>query len=315
MIKFYKEKMTTKFIVQAPADVPKDKEQTYINNYKIITKNTGKLLLFAYDQKIEHLHDDFYGENIHPDAADPLHAFEIASKGAAGAFATHLGLITRYGNDYKNINYIVKLNGKTNLIKKEHADPVSTPLCNVDDVVAFAKDSGLNICGIGATIYLGSEHEDEMLSFAAQEILQAHQHGLVTILWIYPRGKSVTDEDDPMVIAGAAGVAHSLGSDFVKVRPPREKDGKTSAQWLKVAVEAAGNTKVICSGGAQKKPKDFLQELHDQLIIGSVAGSATGRNIFQHSREKALDMTRAIAALVYDNKTVEQAMALIERLN
>jgi DhnA family fructose-bisphosphate aldolase class Ia len=67
--------------------------------------------------------------------------------------------------------------------------------------------SNLDILGLGYTIYLGSENEGEMLAQAAQLVFQAHQAGLVTVLWIYPRGKAVKDEKDPHLIAGAAGNA------------------------------------------------------------------------------------------------------------
>lgn len=278
--------MTTQYTVKVPADVPKQKHQTYIENYKIITKQTDNLLLFAYDQKIEHLNDDFYGKSIHPDAASPLHAFEIAQHEAAGAFATHLGLIARYGSDYKNINYIVKLNGKTNLIHKDLLDPVNAPLYTVNDVVTFAINSGLHIRGVGITLYLGSIYEREMLGFAAQQILHAHQHGLITTLWVYPRGKSISNPTDPMIIAGAAGIANSLGSDFVKLQSPQAINDKTSSQWLKVAAQAAGNTKIICSGGAQKELELLLQDVHNHIHLGGIAGSAIGRNIFQHSQKK-----------------------------
>ena len=50
------------------------------------------------------------------------------------------------------------------------------------------------------------------------------------MLWIYPRGKAVTAEKDPDLIAGAAGVALCLGADFVKVNPPKPEDGRTPAE-------------------------------------------------------------------------------------
>lgn len=48
--------------VRVPADVPAVARETYISNYLKATCNTGRLMLFACDQKIEHLNDDFYGE-------------------------------------------------------------------------------------------------------------------------------------------------------------------------------------------------------------------------------------------------------------
>src|SRR5271170_4243441 len=109
--------------IPIPADVPPQCHDQYIHNFNAITHNTGRLLLFAYDQKIEHLNTNFYGNNIHPDALNPRHPFEIASQGRIGAFATHLGLITRYAAQYPSINYVVKLNGKTDLIKTEQSEP------------------------------------------------------------------------------------------------------------------------------------------------------------------------------------------------
>src|SRR5437762_5492017 len=111
-----------------PADVPEKKHDIFTKNYAAITRNTGRLFLFSCDQKIEHLNNDFYGPDIHPQALHPEHFFRIASQGSIGAMATHLGLIARYAKQYPDINYIVKLNATTNLIPLEQHDPHSTLL-------------------------------------------------------------------------------------------------------------------------------------------------------------------------------------------
>lgn len=303
--------MNTKSII-VPADIPSAMHETYIKNYNAITQPSGRLMLFAADQKIEHLNDDFYGENIHPDAANPEHLFKVASNGRIGAFATHLGLIARYGESYPKINYLVKLNGKTNLVNTKHSDPVSLMLWNVDDVIAFQKSSGLTIRGVGYTIYIGSEYEDEMLMQAAQLIAHAHEHGLITVLWIYARGASIKDDTDPRLITGAAGLANALGADFVKIKAPHEAEGKTSAQWLKIAQQAAGNTKIICSGGPQVSVKELLQRLDLQLHEGDIGGCAIGRNIFQHSDREAIALTHAVSAMVLDNVSITEALNIFK---
>ena len=48
--------------VHVPADVPAVNRENYIDNYLAATRNTGRLMLFACDQKFEHLNDDFVGE-------------------------------------------------------------------------------------------------------------------------------------------------------------------------------------------------------------------------------------------------------------
>ena len=294
--------------INIPADVPHKAEKTYQQNYAAITKKSGKLMLFACDQKIEHLNNDFYGFGIHDDAQYLEHIFNIASHGIIGAFATHLGLIARYAKHFPGLAYIAKLNGKTDLIPTTQRDPISTQLWSVHDVVELQRDAGISIHGVGYTIYLGSEHEHEMLHQAARMIHEAHHHGLLAILWIYPRGKSITDDQDPQLLAGTAGLAASLGADFVKIKTPKASGDKTSAQWLQIICAAAGNTKVICAGGEQQEPETFLQELYDQLHIGGVAGCATGRNIFQRSFEQAVAMTKAISALVIQHKDVPYAL-------
>ena len=60
----------------------------------------------------------------------------------------------------------------------------------------------------------GSEYEHEMMSEAAQFIRQAHELGMITVVWMYPRGKAVANEKDPQLISGAAGVAACIGGRF-----------------------------------------------------------------------------------------------------
>ncbi|MFH0967798.1 MAG: aldolase, partial [Methanobacteriota archaeon] len=253
--------------VSVPLDVPKEAKKTYISNFETITHDSGRLMLFAGDQKIEHLNEDFFGDGIHSDDNGPEHLFRIAAKAKIGCFAAQMGLIARYGSDYPDVPYLVKLNSKTNLVGTSQKEPYSGLLTTVEQVVKFKKSSGLNILGIGYTVYLGSEYESEMLKVAADAIFEAHQNGFVTVLWIYPRGKAVKDEKDPHLIAGAAGVAACLGSDFVKVNPPK-KEGSSSVELMKEATKAAGRTKVVCAGGSSVDGAVFLKQLWEQIHIG-----------------------------------------------
>ncbi|MDD2638807.1 MAG: aldolase, partial [Methanothrix sp.] len=164
--------------VLVPLDVPPERRDDYVDNYLKITKDTGRLMLFAGDQKVEHLNKDFHGPGISPDDGDPEHLFRIAKKGRIGVFATQLGLIARYGMDFPEVPYLVKLNSKTDLVKTDQMDPTSRQWVEVDQVADFADDSGLDVLGVGYTIYLGSLHEAEMLREAASIVWQSHRQGL-----------------------------------------------------------------------------------------------------------------------------------------
>lgn len=295
-----------------PADVPEKKHDTFIKNYNAITRQTGRLFLFSCDQKIEHLNEDFYGSTINAQALHPEHLFRIAAQGNVGAMATHLGLLARYAKQYTNIHYIAKLNATTNLIPLTQQDPKNTLLWTVNDVINFKQNNPkIMVAGVGITIYLGSTYQTEQLAQAAQTIIQAHNEGLITIVWMYPRGKAIENDTDANLIAGAAGVAVSLGADFAKIKAPAATEILSTSESLKITCAAAGNTKIICSGGKKIEPQQFLTQLYEQIHVGDTAGCAIGRNIFQYSLTESIALTRAIAAIVYDNTDLKTSISLI----
>lgn len=293
--------------VRVPMDVPAESRDTYIANYLKATRETGRLMLFACDQKIEHMNKDFYGEGIDIADCEPQHLFEIGKNGVIGVLAGQRGLVAQYAADYPEINYLIKMNSKTNLVKTSQEDPYSPQLTDLEAVLQM-RENGVNVVGLGYTIYLGSEYEATMMAEAGQLIAQAHELGLLVVLWIYPRGKAVTAEKDPDLIAGAAGVALCLGADFVKVNPPKPEDGKTPAEALSIAAKAAGRTGLVCAGGGTVDAKTFLTQLYDQIHVGGACGNATGRNIHQRSLDEAVRLTKAISAITLADASVDEAL-------
>ena len=304
--------------VKVPVDVPQEMRPVYVENYMKATRGSGRLMLFACDQKFEHLNADFYGEGIDPSDGDPEHLFQIADQGTIGVMAAQRGLVARYAMDYPEINYLIKMNSKTNLVKHckdgdpkpGQDDPYSPLLTDLDAVLAM-RDNGVNIVALGYTIYLGSEYESTMLAEAGDLIARAHAEGLLVVLWIYPRGIAVgSHEKDPETIAGAAGVAVCLGADFVKVNPPKATDDMTSAEALAIASRAAGRTGLVCAGGSKADPNEFLSNLYDQIHIGGACGNATGRNIHMRSLDEAVRLTKAISSITLADYSVEDAEAV-----
>lgn len=281
-----------------PADVPTALRAQFAHNANLITRGTEHIFIFAADHKIERL------ESIAPETL-----FTIAQNAPIGAFATHPGLIARYGATCANVPYLAKLNGKTNLIPITKQDPISTQIWDVRDVSDMCQDSGITLCGVGYTIYLGSQHESLMLTEAAHIVRDAHEHGLLATLWIYPRGDAVPQEEAPEIIIGAASVGASLGADIIKVKAPRDAQGFHDPELLRAVVAAAGTTRVVVSGGpAQESFEQFLMLLEQQLKTGQIAGCAVGRNIFEHPLETAIAYAKAISHVVYENMSAQTAL-------
>lgn len=281
--------------INIPLSVPKKSRRKYKKNYRLATHNTGNLFLFAADQKIEHLNKDFSAA-LNLGNSDPEHLFQIAKQAKIGVLAAHLGLIARYGQNYKKINYLVKLNGKSDIVTSK--DPKSLSLWSIDDVLKLKSDSKLSIVGIGYTIYLGSEYENEMMAEAAKIIFQAQSHGLLTVLWIYPRGRNVKDEQSIEMLAGASGVGVCLGADFVKLSYPGD-DSQSAAENFKEVVKAAGNTGIICSGGKKIDKNKLLKTIKQQITTAKTRGCAIGRNLHQHKLNEAIKLANDISKIVY----------------
>lgn len=282
--------------INIPLDVPFNKKEDYLENYQKATFNNKGMFVLAGDQRIEHLNKDFFGKGISPQDSSPEHLFQIAQSIEGIVLASQIGLIAGFGQDYPKLNYLVKLNSKTDLLKDQ--EPMSELLSSVEDVTSFIKESNLNIIGVGYTIYLGSIFENRMLKTASQIIKQAHQHGLLAVLWIYPRGRAIKDAKDPDLLAGACAVGASLGADFIKLQFPEKK--RALKKFLDQAVKTAGHCKVISAGGEAVKPKKYLKRIKKEIALGSF-GVAVGRNLHQKSLKEATELAQAIKQILCIN--------------
>jgi len=241
-----------------------------------ITKD-GKALFLAYDQGMEHGPTDFNDENV-----DPQKILEIADSGFFTGVIFQKGIAEKYYDpSVFKVPLIVKLNGKTNLIKDQ--DPYSPQVCSIKEALSYGASA------VGYTIYIGSEYEAKMIEEFGKIEEEAERAGIPVIAWMYPRGRNVSNENDPQIIAYAARVGLELGADIVKIRYTGE------IETFKWAVEAAGKTKVVVMGGLKLPEEDFLRMAKEVLSAGAI-GLAVGRNIWQAERplETAEKLKRVI---------------------
>lgn len=249
-----------------------------MNNLEKLTTN-GKAIYLAYDHGVEHGPVDLVGKSI-----DPKYVLDIAIDGNYNAIVLQKGVAEKYYQGYKDkIPLIVKLNGKSHLVEGE---PLSRQVCSVDEAI------DLGAVGVGYTIYLGSQHESEMLREFGKIEEEAREKGLIVLAWVYPRGKAVKNDKSPEITAYAARMALEMGADIAKIKYCG------STECFKRAVESAGKTKVVLSGGAKTKdPKDFLEVMKNVMEAGAM-GVAVGRNVWQS--ENPLEITREIRKIIFN---------------
>jgi fructose-bisphosphate aldolase, class I len=242
----------------------------------IIEKN-GKVLLLAYDQGFEHGPVDFDENSVDPD-----YIIRIAKNGYYTGVVFQEGVAAKYWDKNWELPLIVKLNGKTSFQSEE---PLSLQLCTVEKAITLGAK------GVGYTIYVGSEHEEEMMAEFSRIEDEAHKNGLIVIAWMYPRGKKVLGkESDKDVIAYAARLGMELNADFVKV--PYTGDAE-SFSWV---VKSAGKTGVLAQGGKKMEWEELEKEISGVMKAGA-KGIAIGRNVWQAGNPD--EISEKISKLVY----------------
>ncbi len=251
--------------------------------------NKGKALFLAYDQGMEHGPTDFNERNVDPD-----YIFNIAFEGRYSAFAVLPGVAEKYYQGaYRDMPLIIKVNAKSNLTK---INPISKQICSVDRAIK------LGAAAVGYTIYDGSPNEPAMFHEFGKIVEQAHDHGLPVVTWMYPRGPSIQELDN-QVLAYSARIGLELGADIIKMKFNGDVD---NLKWM---VRCAGKTKIVISGGDKVSPDVFLNEAQKVMSAGCL-GMAVGRNIWQ--AEKPFAVTKALQAVVYENKSALEAMGLLK---
>ena len=178
-------------------------------------------VFLAYDHGLEHGPTDFTDINV-----SPAYILDIAEKAEVDALILLKGGAKHYYSKKISIPLILKLNGKTALYGGE---PFSTQNTSVQEAVKFGASA------VGYTIYFGSKYEKYMIREFGKIEEEAHSIGLPVVMWSYPRGQGIKDDEAPNIVAYAARAAFELGADIVKLKYPNDcflNTGILRRKWL-----------------------------------------------------------------------------------
>jgi class I fructose-bisphosphate aldolase len=267
---------------------------------------TGKVVILPVDQGVEHGPARSFAPN--PPAYDPRYHFELAIEAGCNAYAAPLGFLEAGAREFAGqVPLILKLNNHDVLL--EERDPHQALTGSVRDALR------LGCVGIGFTIYPGSVHRLEMYAQIRALAEEAKAHGLIVVVWSYPRGSGLSKEGETAldVTAYAAHIAAQLGAHLIKVKPPAahleqaaakkvyEAQGVpagTLAERVRHVVQSAfdGRRIVIFSGGPANKDEPFFDEVRG-IRDGGGFGSIIGRNAFQRKKPEALKFLRTVMGI------------------
>jgi class I fructose-bisphosphate aldolase len=294
-----------------------DRNPQVLRNFQSIIEHgrlngTGYVSILPVDQGIEHSAGASFAPN--PMYFDPENIVKLAIEGGCNAVASTLGVLGSVSRKFAHkIPFIVKIN---------HNEFLTYP--NKFDQILFASVKqawDLGAVAVGATIYYGSEESSRQIQEITRAFQQAHELGLVTILWCYLRNPAFkTAEKDYHVSADLTGQANHLGvtieADIIKQKLPENNGGYNALKFGKTHKKVyeqlttdhpidlcryqvmncfMGRAGLINSGGASGT-NDLAEAVRTAVINKRAGGMGliSGRKAFQRPMADGVKILNAI---------------------
>ncbi len=315
-----------------------DRSIGVLNNFSRIL-NTGRLAGTGYtsilpvDQGIEHSAGASFAPN--PDYFDAEKIVELAIEGGCNAVASTFGVLGMTARKYAHkIPYLVKFN---------HNELMTYP--NQYKQIPFGNIKqcwDMGAAAVGATIYFGSDDSTNQIQYVSDMFAEAHQYGMVTVLWCYIRNSAFkVNGVDYHSSADLTGQANHLGAtiqaDIVKQKLPTNNGGYNAlntgdSSYGKFRTEVytdlagsdnagkgghpidlcryqlinqyMGRVPLINSGGESKGESD-LKDAVTTAVINKRAGGMgliSGRKAFQRPMKEGAALLNAIQDVYLDPK-------------
>ncbi len=274
---------------------------------------TGYISILPVDQGIEHSAGASFSKN--PIYFDPENILKLAIEGGCNAVATTFGNFGIVARKYAHkIPFIVKIN---------HNESLTYPSTDNQILFGSVKEAwNMGASAIGATIYFCSEHSNRQIIEIAQAFEKAHELGMATILWCYPRNKHLkTELSDYHTSADITGQCNHIGvtlqADFIKQKLPTCNHGFEQIDFSKshpniynklsskhpidlcryqVVNSYMGKIGLINSGGSSNGDSDLAEVIRTAIINKRAGGMGliSGRKAFQKPMKDGIKLLNAI---------------------
>lgn len=282
---------------------------------------TGYLSILPVDQGIEHTAGSSFAPN--PIYFDPENIIKLAIEGGCNAVASTMGGLAMLSRKYAHkIPFIVKIN---------HNELMTYP--NKFDQIMFGsvRDAwNMGAVAVGATVYFGSKESDRQIIEVAKAFEEAHNLGIVTILWCYTRNDAfVKDGVDYHTAADLTGQANYLGvsiqADIIKQKLSTNNGGFTAIKFAKTDPEMytklssdhpidlcryqvincySGRINLINSSGESKGNADLTDAVKTAIINKRAGGAGLimGRKAFQRPFSEGVELVNAVQEIYLANE-------------
>lgn len=212
--------------------------------------------------------------------------------GGADAILTSFGIAEAFARELSGVGLIVRSDGASTNLGTPSTGSLSR-FFGPEDALRLGADA------LVVTALPGSDKEAMTLETLARTTAEAHRWGLPVLGEMVPGGFNGPPESRGTdAIALAARLGAELGADFVKA-PYSENYSDVTANTF---------VPVVILGGSKGDETAMLSNIRDAIDAGA-KGVAIGRNVFQCENPTA--MTKAIVAVVHEDASVEDALAIL----
>ncbi len=242
-----------------------------------------RALLLALDNGIEDGPAAFSLNTI-----DPTYGLRVALEGKYTGVVVNPGIAEKYfSSAYREVPLIINLNasGHQHDVKLD-----GRQTCSVERAVKLGAQA------VGFTLYDGTAVDPARFAEFGQIVEHAHDYGIPVIAWLHARGNHAHTPDRDAYLAR---LALELGADAISVRFTGDQ---RAFEWV---VKCAGQASVIVAEGPHEATHAILEHLQHAMHAGAI-GALYGRTVIQHA--KPFSLTRATSAVIFKDKTVEEAV-------
>jgi putative autoinducer-2 (AI-2) aldolase len=209
----------------------------------------------------------------------------------ADALFVTRGVLRACVDPASDVPIILRVSGGSSVLKDLSNEEITT---SMEEVLR------LNASAVGASIFIGSDHEKQTLMNLAKLVNECSTYG-IPVMAVTAVGKEL-EKRDARFLALAARIFAEIGADVVKTYWC--EDFEKVVEGCPVPVVIAGGPKV----DTEREVFDFV---YDGMQRGA-SGLNLGRNVWQNPHPVA--MMRALEAIIHGGKTNVEANELFEEL-
>lgn len=220
----------------------------------------------------------------------PAETINQVVAGGANAVMASFGIVRHFVTELAPVGLILRADGAPTILGPDVPAPV---WFGVEEALRLGAD------GLCISAFPGHHSEQQSLDNLATIAREAHKWGLALQGEMVPGGMTAGPEARTLkTVALAARLGCELGADWVKV---------PYVEGFERVIQGCYKPVVILGGSKRSSTLEVFTEVRAALDAGA-AGVTMGRNIWESDDPQA--MTAALAALIHENASVPEALAI-----